>query len=152
MASVWWRRSGLVASAAVLSSLALSVAACGGSSKKVSEPEPIVEAEPEEEEEELIPEEKFEEIQGTFERKANTVARCFPLAVEAGEVGKNDRVQVNVGLRIQPDGSPTNIEILGSSKPSETLDACVIEAVGRWQFPTLPSVLEYSYGFKLQTF
>ncbi len=143
MASVKWL-SGAVLGMAM-------VAGCGGGEKKVAEPEPEIE-EPEDEGEELIPEEKFEEIQSTFERKASTVARCFPIAVESGEVDKNERIAVSLGLTINPDGSPTKLEILGASKRSATLEKCVIESVSRWQFTTLPRAIQYSYGFKLQSF
>ena len=144
MASVtWW--SGTV--------LMLAMAgACGGGEKKAAKPEPVAEEEEEDEGEDLIPEEKFEEIQSTFERKSSTVARCFPIAVESGEVDKNERIAVSLGLVIQPDGSPTKLQILGASKRSEALEACVIESVSRWQFTTLPRALQYSYGFKLQSF
>ena len=143
MASVtWWNRSVLV--------LAMACA-CGGGDKKVSKPEPVVEDD-EDEAEELIPEEKFEEIQNTFERKASSVARCFPIAVESGEVDKNERIAISLGLVIQPDGSATKLEILGASKRSAALEACIIESVSRWQFTTLPRSVQYSYGFKLQSF
>jgi hypothetical protein len=62
---------------------------CGGSEKKSDPaPTPLVSMEEEEEyvdqEEEMIPDEKFNEIQNTFERKSSTVARCYPEAAEAG--------------------------------------------------------------------
>ncbi len=129
----------------------LCAAGCGGGEKKTAAPEPMEEVE-EDDGEDLIPEEKFEEIKNTFERKATTVARCFPLAVESGEVDQDDRIQVSVGLVIQPNGSASQLEILGSSKRSKTLEACVLESVKRWQFTTLPKPLQYSYGFKLQRF
>ncbi len=134
-----------------LALVALYSAGCGGSEKKTVAPAPV-EIEEEEEEEELIPEEKFDEIRHTFERKSSTVARCFPLAVEAGEVDQGARIKVSVGLVIQRDGSPSEIKIIGSSKRSETLERCIIESVGRWEFTTLPKPLPYSYGFKLQRF
>ncbi len=127
------------------------VAGCGGSEKKPAPPEPI-QVEEEEEEEELIPEEKFDEIRHTFERKSITVARCFPLAVEAGEVDQEARIKVSVGLVIRRDGSPSKLKIIGSSQRSKTLESCILESVGRWEFTTLPKPLPYSYGFKLQRF
>lgn len=139
----WWSGAILV--------VAMS-GACGGGEKKVAEPEPVAEEEPEDEGDEMIPEEKFGEIQRTFERKSSTVARCFPIAVESGEVDKNERVAVSLGLVIQPDGTPTELAILGASKRSATLEKCIIESVSRWEFTTLPRPLQYSYGFKLQSF
>jgi len=111
-----------------------------------------VDEEPEDEDEDLIPEEKFEEIKSIFERKANSVARCFPIAVESGEVDKDERIQLSIGLVIQPDGSPSNLEVLGASKRSKALEECVMESIRRWEFTTLPRPLQYSYGFKLQRF
>jgi hypothetical protein len=131
--------------------------ACGGSKKKVDDTgdDDYVygqQKEHEDTEGELIPEEKFEEIKRTFERKASTVARCFPEAVAAGELEKNDRVKLTLGLEIQPDGSSEKMEILASSKRSETLEACVMKSVSRWEFSTLPKPLQYSYMFTLQRF
>ncbi|MCP4446486.1 MAG: hypothetical protein GY811_14240 [Myxococcales bacterium] len=131
---------------------ALVALGCGGSEKKPEAPEPEVSEEVDDEEVELVPVEKIEEIKSIFERRASSVARCFPIAVESGEVDPNERVQVSVGLVIQPDGSPSKVRILGSSKRSKALETCVIESVQRWEFITLPIPLEYSYGFKLQRF
>jgi hypothetical protein len=136
--------------------MALLLCACGGSKKKDSDgPDDgyvYGQEEEHEESEELIPAEKFDIIKATFERKASTVARCFPEAVTAGELGSEDRVKVTLGLVIQPDGSATQLRIVGASKRSKTLEACVIKSVSRWQFTTLPKSLEYSYAFVMQRF
>lgn len=136
--------------------MALLLCACGGDKKKSStSPDPgyvYGQEEEHEEGEELIPEEKFEQIKNTFERKASTVARCFPEAVKTGELDSDDRVKLNVGLIIQPNGAPSQLKVIGSSKRSKSLENCVIEAVERWEFVTLPRPLEYSYGFIMQRF
>ncbi len=136
--------------------MALLLCACGGGKKKDStSPDPgyvYGQEEQHEDSEELIPEEKFELIKNTFERKASSVARCFPEAVAAGELGSDDRVKVTLGLVIQPDGSPSQLKIIGASKRSASLEACVIKSVSRWEFTTLPRSLEYSYGFVMQRF
>ena len=139
--------------------MALVLGACGGGQKpqhtaadEINEGDEFEEEMVAEEEEELIPEEKFEQIQNTFERKATSVARCFPEAVEAGELGSDDRVKLTLGLVIQPDGSPSELKVLASSKRSAALEACVIKSVARWEFTTLPRPLAYSYGFVLQRF
>ena len=133
---------------------AFIASACGSSDKKTETPSGYVYGEEAEEEEsdELIPEEKFDEIKNTFERKATTVARCFPEAVAAGEVDSNARVKVSVGLVIKPDGSPSELKILAASERSKVLEACVLQAVSRWEFTTLPKPLQYSHGFVLQRF
>lgn len=136
--------------------MAILLCACGGDKKKDStNPDPgyvYGQEEEHEESDELIPEEKFELIKSTFERKANTVARCFPEAVTAGELDSEDRVKLNIGLVIQPDGSPSQLKVIGSSKRSQALESCVMKSVERWQFTTLPKPLEYSYGFVMQRF
>ena len=136
--------------------MALLLCACGGSKKMDSDgpDDGYVYGQQEEHEEtdELIPEEKFEQIKHTFERKASTVAPCFPEAVKAGELGSDDRVKVTVGLVIQKDGSATQLKIMGASKRSKTLESCVMKAVSRWEFTTLPKPLEYSHGFVMQRF
>lgn len=135
--------------------MALLLCACGGSEKKTEDSSGgyvYGQEETHDEGDELIPEEKFEQIKNTFERKASTVARCFPEAVEAGELDSDDRVKLTLGLVIQPDGSPSEMKILGASKRSASLEACVIKSVSRWEFTTLPKPLEYSYGFVLQRF
>lgn len=136
--------------------MALLLCACGGGKKKSStQPEPgyvYGQEEEHEDTDELIPEEKFEQIKNTFERKATSVARCFPEAVKTGELDSEDRVKLTIGLTILPNGSPSELKVLGSSKRSAALEACVIKSVQRWEFTTLPSPLEYSYGFVMQRF
>lgn len=129
--------------------------ACGGgktTTKTTTADEVSEEDDYEDDGEMLIPEEKFEEIKRTFERKAGLVARCFPEAVAAGEVDKNDRIKLTVGVVIQPNGSASDIEILGTSKRSETIETCMVRTISRWEFTTLPKSLQYSYGFVLQRF
>lgn len=128
---------------------------CGGSKKKSeSPPTPLVSMEEEEEyvdqEDEMIPDEKFNEIQSTFERKSSTVARCYPDAAEAGEVEMDGRVKVTVGMVIQKSGVPKDVKIIGTTKRSAILESCVLRAIGRWQFTDLPNPLPYSFTFKLQ--
>ena len=136
--------------------MALLLCACGGGKKKDStQPDPgyvYGQEEEHEDTDELIPEEKFELIKNTFERKASSVARCFPEAVKAGELDSEDRVKLTIGLIIKTDGSPSALKVLGTSKRSATLESCVIKTVQRWEFTTLPSSLEYSYGFVMQRF
>lgn len=127
---------------------------CGGSDKKSTTAADDVSEDSGDDESDdgdaLIPEEKFEEIKNTFERKATTVARCFPDAVDAGEVDKNDRIKVTVGVEVQTNGTAKELEILGSSKRSKTLESCILESISRWEFPTLPKPVNYSYSFALQ--
>ena len=77
---------------------------------------------------------------------------CFPEAVKTGELDSEDRVKLTIGLVIQPNGSASQLKVLGSSKRSKALEACVIKTVQRWEFTTLPKSVEYSYGFVMQRF
>lgn len=130
----------------------IALIGCGGSEKK-SKPAPLVVEEEEEyvdQEDEMIPDEKFNEIQNTFERKSSTVARCYPDAAEAGEVDADGRVKVTVGMVIQKSGVPKDLKVIGTTKRSEMLESCVLRAIGRWQFTDLPNPLPYTFTFKLQ--
>ncbi len=137
--------------------LALLLCACGGGKKKGDtgpDNDGYVYGQQEEHDEgdDLIPEEKFELIKNTFERKASTVARCFPEAVKTGEVDSEDRIKLKIGMTIQPNGSASDLRINETSKRSAALESCVIKTVARWEFTTLPKPLEYSYSFVLQRF
>ena len=67
-------------------SAALAAAACGGGQQMAEAPDPVLEGDSGAEGDVLIPPEKFDEINRTFERKRNHVSRCFVVGVDAGEV------------------------------------------------------------------
>ncbi len=143
----------------LLGALAVSaLPACGGGEKKTSttadnnvdNSDQSGDDDDDDDDDELIPEEKFDEIKNTFERKATTVAHCFPDAVSAGEATNNDRIKVTVSVEVQKDGHAKDLKILGSSKRSKTLESCILTAVSRWEFTTLPKPVVYSYAFVLQ--
>lgn len=139
-----------------LACVALLWSGCGGGDKNVEAPadDGVSAAEESEsgDEGDLVPEEKFQEIRYTFERKSSLLSRCFPEAVEAGDLDAGDKVKLTIGLTIQTDGSPKDVHIVETTKKSATVDACVKRTVGRWQFTTLPKPLPYSYGLILQDF
>lgn len=131
------------------------VFACGGSGKKDAEEggdsEDLREVEKDHEEHTLIPEEKYTEIKQFFIRKARVVSKCFPEAIDAGEVGKNDKGYVTVALTITKEGKPTKVKIGETNFKSKMLDACVIKYVERWTFPSLPKELPYSHTFVFES-
>lgn len=134
-------------------SVGLFCGACGGSQKKAEEPK-VAEPEAEEpsEEEVLIPEEKFGEINRAFERKTSMVSRCFVEALEAGEVKKNEKGFVTVGLTVLESGAPSKVRVLETSFKSKVIQDCVTGLVERWTFTTLPRPLEISHTYVLQQF
>lgn len=120
---------------------------CGG-----GQPEPAVPAQPVAEsssDDALIPEEKYDEIEGTFARKAAMVSRCHVEGVEAGDVERTEKGHVTVGLTIQPDGSPADVRVMESSFKSAKVGDCVVRHVSGWTFPTLPKPLETSHTYVL---
>ena len=146
-----WRRDGFLLCLAG----SLALASCGGSEKKSEPaPTPLVEMEEEEEyvdtEDEMISEDSFNEIKRTFQRKSSTVARCYPDAVEAGEAEQDGKIKLTVGMVIQKNGIPLELKVVGTTKRSEALESCVLEAIGRWQFSELPQELPYTFTFMLQ--
>jgi hypothetical protein len=133
-------------------------AACGGSSgggEDVVEPAPCPECTtgeddtPSDVDSTIIPEEKYEEIKKTFERKTGTVKRCYVEGFEAGEVEKSEKGHVTVGLTIQPDGSPSDVKVLETSFKSSKVGECLVRMVGGWKFPTLPKSLDTSHTYVL---
>lgn len=136
----------------------LAAAACGGSSgggEDTVEPAPCPECTtgdddaPSDVDSTIIPEEKYEEIKKTFERKTGTVSRCYVEGFEAGEVEKSEKGHVTVGLTIQPDGSPSDVKVLETSFKSGKVGECMVRMVGGWKFPTLPKALDTSHTYVL---
>lgn len=134
-------------------------AACGGSSggggEDTVEPAPCPECtsgnedQPSEVDSTIIPEEKYEEIKKTFERKTGTVKRCYVEGFEAGEVEKAEKGHVTVGLTIQPDGSASDVKVMESSFKSDKVGECIVRMVSGWSFPTLPKSLDTSHTYVL---
>jgi hypothetical protein len=136
----------------------LAAAACGGSSgggEDTVEPAPCPECStgdddgPSDVDSTIIPEEKYEEIKKTFQRKTGTVSRCYVEGFEAGEVEKSEKGHVTVGLTIQPDGSPSDVKVLETSFKSGKVGECMVRMVSGWKFPTLPKALDTSHTYVL---
>lgn len=136
--------------------LLAGVIACGGAEKTPAEPAPDDggddAAEVTDTGDQMIPAEKFDEINRTFERKQTQVSRCFVAGVDAGEVQKTDRGMVTVTTTITPAGKATNVRIVENTFKSPALESCVKDLVSRWLFTTLPRNLDYSYQYRLERF
>jgi hypothetical protein len=97
----------------------------------------------------LVPEEKYEEIKATFERKIGTVKRCYVEGFEAGEVERTEKGHVTVGLTINENGRPSDVRVLETSFSSKTIGECVVRMVSGWEFTTLPKPLDTSHTYVL---
>jgi len=97
----------------------------------------------------LIPDEKYDEIRALFGHKTGTVSRCYVEGVESGQVDRNEKGHVTVGLTINPDGSPSEVRVMESSFRSQTVGECVVRLVSGWTFPTLPRALPTSHTYVL---
>ncbi len=127
---------------------------CGGDSKKETDTtpttttttgddddsektEPVVE----------ISEDKLTEIDAMLKRKRDSVSRCFGEALKANDVTKKDRGTIVVHWTIGTDGKAKDSRVGEARIKSKVLHNCVLEKLNRWQFPTLPKELKYSYSF-----
>jgi hypothetical protein len=131
---------------------ALTATACGGSDKKGQEPvqDTDYEPEPEPQGDVLISQQKLDEVQAFFDRKARTVSRCWGDAIAAGEVKRSARGAVAVWLTIRPDGSTTDVRVTEATPKSDMLEACVLDKVKSWKLPTLPTDMEFAYQFAFE--
>ncbi|HEY8141830.1 MAG TPA: AgmX/PglI C-terminal domain-containing protein [Kofleriaceae bacterium] len=135
----------------------VAAAACGGSTgggEDTVEPAPCPECSTGDKgsgevDSTIIPEEKYEEIKKTFQRKTGTISRCYVEGFEAGEVEKSEKGHVTVGLTIQPDGSPSDVRVLETSFKSQKVGDCVVRMVSGWKFTTLPKSLDTSHTYVL---
>jgi hypothetical protein len=138
----------------------VAFAACGGGDKKdAQEPasggggDEVGEAnEDGSSGDEMIPMEKMDEVNRTFERKQMQISRCFVAGVDAGEIEKNEKGSVTVGAVITPEGKAKNVRIVETNFKSPALEACVRETVSGWVFTTLPKEFETSYRYRLERF
>lgn len=120
---------------------------CGGGQTEPAAPgQPVADSQSDDT---LIPEEKYDEIKATFDRKMGMVSRCHVEGVESGDVDRSEKGHVTVGLTIQPDGSPTDVRVMESSFKSAKVGDCVVRQVSGWTFSTLPKPLETSHTYVL---
>lgn len=98
---------------------------------------------------ELIPDEKYDEIKATFDRKVTIVSRCHAQGVETGDVERSEKGHVTIGLTINPDGTPSGVRVMESSFQSDKVGQCIVDMVNTWTFPTLPKPLETSHTYVL---
>lgn len=141
--------------AIAIGSLVLLAAAfgCGGSDKKVEEPQNADDDsadEPAETGDDMIDPEIFDNIRRTFERKQTIVGRCFADGVESGELKKTDRGYVTVVATVNPDGKASDIAISEATLKSPTLHKCVTDMVATWVFPNPPKPIKQSFTYVME--
>jgi hypothetical protein len=131
----------------------LVVGACGGSEKGASVRRSTGggngwhDTAPDEQDVGMIPAEKMDSIKANFDRKARSVSRCLVEAMDANEIGKNERAVITVTVTILPDGGATDVKTSNAEPGSKVFSDCVVGHVKRMAFGALPRRLDYSYTF-----
>jgi hypothetical protein len=130
----------------------LAAVGCGGSEKGGGARQPGDEGSWEdtsqdEEDVGMIPPEKMDSIKATFDRKGRMVSRCLVEAIDAKEVGKNERAVITITATISPEGRTTAVKVDDAEPKSQVFADCVTGYVEKMEFVTLPRALDYSYTY-----
>lgn len=97
-------------------------------------------------------EERGEEVRKVCSRKAQTstdISRCWMEESER-RGAKKFEVEVKLMLLVSPDGRAQEINVLNSNADFKQLEACVIDAVKGWSFPTGQTVVPAQCNFYLR--
>jgi hypothetical protein len=139
----------LVAGVATAAALVLMLASegCGGGQQEVESPGGAAAGAEQKSGGELIPEEKYEEINATFDRKTGSVSRCYGEGDQSGDPDRKGHVTVR--LTINKDGRTSEVGVMETSFKSAKVGECVVRLVKGWTFPTLPRPLETSHTYVL---
>ncbi len=140
----------LVAGAATAAAIVLMLAnaGCGGGQQEVASPGGEAGEEGgDDNSAKLIPEEKYEEINATFDSKTGSVSRCYGEGDESGDPDRKGHVTVR--LTINLDGHTSGVSVMETSFKSPKVGDCVVRLVKGWTFPTLPRPLETSHTYVL---
>jgi hypothetical protein len=139
----------LVAGVATAAALVLMLASegCGGGQQEVESPGGAAAEAEQDSGGELIPEEKYEEINATFDRKTGSVSRCYGEGDQSGDPDRKGHVTVR--LTINKDGRTSEVGVMETSFKSAKVGECVVRLVKGWTFPTLPRPLETSHTYVL---
>jgi hypothetical protein len=97
----------------------------------------------------IIPQETMDEIQATFDRRRRNASRCLVDAMNAGEIGKNEKATALVTLTITRGGKASRVKVDATPK-SEAFASCIGEHVEGMTFPSLAHDLDYSYAFAFE--
>jgi hypothetical protein len=133
---------------------------CGGSKKTAEGPDMEAEAEAgydddddddESAGDDIMAEDKLDEIQRFFENKRTVITRCFTSAIDAGEIPKNASGRLNITVKITPAGKVTNVQITEIQPRSKFFENCVIETAGNWTVTTLSKPFDYSHSYRFGT-
>jgi hypothetical protein len=99
---------------------------------------------------EVVPPDKFDEINRQLSRKRAVMSRCLALAVDNKELPGNSRGKVTVEIVIAPSGTAETVHIVRASLKSKMLDDCVIGHIKEIAFPQLPRSFETSYTYAFE--
>jgi hypothetical protein len=137
----------------VLAGAGLGGLGCGGGAKGAEEPsgggEEVANGDDGEGESGIIAEETMDEIQATFDRRRRNASRCLVDAMNAGEIGKNEKATALVTLTITRGGKPSRVKVDATPK-SEAFSSCIAQHVESMTFPSLSHDLDYSYAFAFE--
>jgi hypothetical protein len=127
---------------------------CGGPGKKTAEG-PDMEAEYDDEDEragdDIMAEDKLDEIQRFFDNKRTVITRCFTSAIDAGEIPKNASGRLNITVKILPSGKVTSVRITEIQPRSKFFENCVTETASNWTVTTLSKPFDYSHSYRFGT-
>jgi len=139
--------SELVAAVATAAAVVLMLASegCGGGQGEAAEPAAARQGG--DDSAKLIPEETYDEINSTFDRKTGSVSRCYGAGEESNDPDRKGHVTIR--LVINEDGTTSDVSVMESSFKSEKVGDCVVRLVKGWTFPTLPRPLETSHTYVL---
>jgi hypothetical protein len=97
-------------------------------------------------------EERAADIRRVCDRKARTgtdISRCWSEESERRGSKKFD-VEVRVMLLVAPSGKAQEANVLNSTPEGKQLEACIVEAVKGWDFPTGETVAPAQCNFILR--
>jgi hypothetical protein len=100
---------------------------------------------------ELMAEDKLDEIQRFFDRKRTVITRCFTSAIDTGEIPKNASGRLNITVKITPAGKVTNVKITEIQPRSKSFESCVIDTASGWTVTTLSKPFDYSHSYQFGT-
>jgi hypothetical protein len=97
-------------------------------------------------------EERGEDIRRVCSRKAQTstdISRCWMEESERRGAKKFD-VELKLGLLVSPEGKAQEVNVLNSTAEFKALEACVVEAVRGWNFPSGQTMAPAQCNFLLR--
>lgn len=97
-------------------------------------------------------EERGEEVRKVCSRKASTssdMSRCWMQEAER-RGGKKFEAEVRVMLYVSPEGKATEVTVLNPNAEMSSLEACIVDAVKGWSYPSGQTVAPAQCSFHLR--